>query len=57
MPVIDKKVKELGYRKWKDGMHRKETLEWYRMKERPSNEIWYDGSIGGQLLFNARTHN
>jgi len=54
-PVIDKKVKELGYRKWKDGINRKETLEWYRVKERPSKETWYDGSIGGQLLFKART--
>ena len=26
-----------------------------KIKERPSKETWYDGSIGGQLLFKART--
>ena len=35
-------------------MERKTTLEWYKVKEAPRYERWYDGSLGGDLLFRAR---
>ena len=35
-------------------MEHKSTLEWYREKEAPMYERWYDGSLGGDLLFRAR---
>ena len=36
-------------------MSEKTTLEWYRGKDRPRYESFYDGSHGGDLLFRART--
>ena len=53
--VIDKAVKEEGLSKWRNEMERKETLEWYKEKEVPKCERWYEGSLGGDLLFRART--
>jgi hypothetical protein len=53
--VIDVKVKEIGVRKWRQGMSTKSTLEWYERKARPMSERWYDGSWGSQLLFKARS--
>ncbi|MPC67146.1 hypothetical protein E2C01_061312 [Portunus trituberculatus] len=35
-------------------MERKSTLEWYKEKEIPMYERWYDDSLGGDLLFQAR---
>ena len=29
-------------------------MEWYKEKEAPMYERWYDGSLGGDLLFRAR---
>ena len=31
------------------------SLEWYRNKDRPSKEKFYDGGVGSGLLFKART--
>ena len=53
--TIDKKVREYGLKQWKVGMQTKSTLEWYRRKECPKCEWWYDGSWGGELLFKARS--
>jgi hypothetical protein len=53
--VIDRRVKEVGRDKWKQGIMSKATLEWYEGKERPKCERWYDGSWGSQLLFKARS--
>ena len=36
-------------------MEKKSTLKWYKTKEKPSFEKYYDGSKGGDLLFQART--
>ena len=36
-------------------MERKGTLEWYKEKEAPKYEEWYEGSLGGDLLFRARS--
>ena len=36
-------------------MKRKSTHEWYKEKEALMYERWYDGSLGGDLLFRART--
>ena len=52
--VIDKTAKGVGLSKWKTEMERKKTLEWYREKELPMYVRWYDGSLGGDLLFRAR---
>ncbi|MPC95100.1 hypothetical protein E2C01_090296 [Portunus trituberculatus] len=37
-------------------MERKSTLEWYKEKETLMYERWYDGSLGGDILFRARAH-
>ena len=52
--VIDKNVKEQGLRRWKQDMERKSTLEWYKEKESPGYVNWFEGSLGGDLLFRAR---
>ena len=51
---IDRAVRYVGLSKWKNEMERKKTLEWYREKEAPMYVKWYDGSLGGDLLFRAR---
>ena len=48
-------VKKFGWRKWKNSMNSKSTLEWYREKNRPKLETFYDGSWGSELLFRARS--
>lgn len=53
--VIEKRVREYGLSKWKRGMEEKSSLEWYKCKECPKYESWYDGSMGGVLLFKARS--
>jgi hypothetical protein len=53
--AIDKKVKEIGLNKWKQGVRDKPTLLWYEQKDSPRHERWYDGSWGSQLLFKARS--
>ena len=35
-------------------MERKSTLVWYKSKECPKYEKWYDGGFGSELLFRAR---
>ena len=35
-------------------MELKSSLEWYKMKKGPQHVRWYDGSLGGDLLFQAR---
>ena len=52
--VIDKEVKGVGLRKWRNEVERKSTLVWYKDKEAPAYERWYDGSLGSDLLFRAR---
>ena len=52
--VIEKEVKRVGLNEWKNGMEKKKTLEWYKEKKEPRYERWYDGSLGGDLLFRAR---
>ena len=51
---IDRIVKQVGLNEWKNKMEHKSTLEWYREKVAPMYERWYDGSLGGDLLFRAR---
>ena len=53
--IIDKRGSRYGLNKWKRGMNEKVTLEWYASKECPKYERYYDGSVGSQLLFKART--
>ena len=52
--MIDDCVKEEGLRKWRMGMEVKGSLAWYKMKGAPQYVSWYDGSLGGDLLFQAR---
>ena len=41
--VIDGRVKEIGASKWRMGMERKTTLNWYKTKKMPKIELFYDG--------------
>ena len=52
---INKCVQRKGWEEWRQGMREKTTLEWYRTKEVPGREWLYDGSLGGDLIFKART--
>jgi len=52
---IENKVREQGCREWRSQLHRKSTLRFYRSKEKPSWENFYDGSWGSKLLFKARS--
>ena len=36
-------------------MERKNSLRWYKIKEKPKRENMYDGSWESRLLFKART--
>ena len=47
-------MKADGLSEWKNRMDRKETLRWYREKEAPKHEVWYDDSLSGDLLFRVR---
>ena len=53
--TINSRVSDLGLRKWKKGMEDKCTMEWYRVKEVPKYEPFYDGSYGSELLFKVRS--
>jgi len=53
--IINERVRKYGINRWKLGMNEKETLVWYAKKECPKFVRWYDGSVGSQLLFKART--
>ena len=35
-------------------MKRKSMLVWYKSKECPKYEKWYDGGFGSELLFRVR---
>ncbi|KAG0725737.1 hypothetical protein GWK47_038027 [Chionoecetes opilio] len=52
---INRRVEEKGKEEWLRGMSEKSTLEWYRRKDQPRYERFYDGGYGGDLLFRART--
>ena len=41
--VVNKIVRERGLIIWRNGMEQKKTLEWYKAKESPRYEEWYDG--------------
>ena len=51
---INERVKKVGLSKQREGMERKSTLVWYKSKEYPKYEKWYDGGFGSELLFRAR---
>ena len=53
--LIDRRVKVLGAAKWRMGIERKATLNWYKTKKMAKSELFYEGSWAGQLLLNART--
>ena len=52
---VNDNVKKTGLDKWHRGMREKSSLVWYREKEKPKNEVFYDGGVGSMLLFKART--
>ena len=52
---INESVKEYGKSKWREGINQKSSLDWYALKECPKTEPCYDGSLGSELLFKART--
>ena len=51
---IERMVMQYGLLKWKNGLENKSTMAWYKRKQAPRYESWYDGSVGGDLLFRAR---
>ena len=52
---IEKRVEQRALQKWKAGVESKTTLEYYKIKEKPGREKFYDGGKGSNLLFKART--
>ena len=52
--MIDTYVKNKGRMEWNNAMENKSSLVWYKRKTTPKFESWYDGSLGGDLLFRAR---
>ena len=54
--TINKKVEEIGLKKWKEGISKKETLIWYNYKKVPKHEFFYSGDLGSSLLFKCRTN-
>ena len=52
---INVKVQDRGREVWREGMNGKSTIEWYRTKDEPKCERFYDGSRSAELLFKART--
>ena len=47
-------MKAEGVSKCKNGMEEKASVRWYMEKEAPKHEVWYDGSLGGDLVFRMR---
>ncbi|MPC10999.1 hypothetical protein E2C01_003649 [Portunus trituberculatus] len=52
---IDKRVKCMELNEWRNEMEHKSSLQWYRGKEAPMYEKWYNCSLGGDILFRAWT--
>ena len=52
---VNKCIQQKGWEEWRQEMRDKNTLEWYQVKEVPGREWFYDGSLGDDLLFKART--
>ena len=52
---INKKIEELGYREWREGIERKSTLTWYGGKTEIRKEDWYCGDWESKLLFKTRS--
>ena len=51
---IDKRVKMVAVKKWREGMEAKVTMRWYTSKLFPMKKT-YDGSWGRVLWFRVRT--
>lgn len=49
-------VKCMGINKQRNDVEQKKILEWYKGKESPKSEWWFDGRLGGDLLFHARNY-
>ena len=54
MRKVEKMTQAWGLSEWKKGMENKKTLELYKNKDQLKRELWYDGSQGSKILFNAR---
>ena len=52
---INNIIQEFGLKEWKQGMENMPTLSIYREKEKPQWEEFYDGTLGSEILFKART--
>ena len=52
---IKKHIANNGLNKWQAGAAGKSSLKWYRKKQKPEKENWYQGDWGGKLLFKARS--
>ena len=52
---IDKLISGAGLDKWKSSANNKQTLRYYKYKEKPGKEKFYNGSWKSKALFRART--
>ena len=52
---MKKTVKIKGLQIWRQGIQTKTTLKYYKTKEKPAYEAFYDGSWESSLLFKARS--
>ena len=53
--AVKKAVENKGLSIWKQGIERKQSLVYYRNKEKPGYEYGYDGSWEAKLIFKTRT--
>ena len=50
-----RRIEKNGQDKWREGINRKTTLQWYSRKDKPEAVTWHTGDWGSRLLFKART--
>ena len=53
--TVNERVQERECGKWAQSLWEKSSVEWYRRKTQPKSECFYDGSMGSELPFKART--
>ena len=58
--ILKKKINTLvqkkGIQVWKQGIDKKKSLRWYKEKEKPRKENFYNGDWEAKLLFKARSN-
>ena len=52
---VEETIKKVGCMKWKEAMENRETLQWYKDKNKPRWESCYDGSWEAKPPFKAKS--